>query len=74
MLSVERYANGEPAFWQGYAQRRIGKHFLGVYGETDFGIGPAATFVFNDHLRLRVAVPVAERGDAKAMGTLIPVP
>jgi len=74
LLAVERYDNGEPAFWQGHAQRRVGRHFLGVYGETDFGIGPAATFVFNEHLRLRLAVPVAERGNAKAMATLILVP
>lgn len=74
LLSVERYGSGEPSFWQGYAQRRVGRHFIGVYGETDFGIGPAATFAFNDHLRLRLAVPVAERGDAKALVTAILVP
>jgi len=74
VLSVERYDNGQPAFWQGHAQHRVGRHFLGVYGETAFGIGPAATFVVNDRLRLRVAVPVAARGDAKAMATLILVP
>lgn len=74
VLSVERYDNGDPAFWQGYVQHRVRRHFLGVYGETDFGIGPAVTFAFNDHLRLRVAVPVAERGDAWAMATMIVVP
>ena len=73
-LTVEHYDNGEPAFWQGFAQRRVGRHFIGAYGETDFGIGPAATFVVNDHVRVRLAVPVAGRGDAKAMATVIVVP
>ena len=71
MVTVQRYGNGEPAFWQGYAQRRLGRYFLGVYGETEVGIGPAATLVVNDHLRLRLTVPVVQRGDTRAMLTLI---
>lgn len=72
-VSVERYDDGEPAAWQGYAQRRFGRHFFGLYGETGFGIGPALTFVVNGFLRLRLAVPAAERGDTRAMATVVVV-
>ena len=71
MLTAERYDNAGPAYWQGYAQRRMGRHFYGLYGETGVGIGPQATFVLNDHLRLRLAIPVADRGDTRAMVSLV---
>jgi len=72
LLNAERYSDGSPAYWQGYALRRINEHWqAGVYGETDFGTGPMASYAFNDHVRLRLAVPVADRRDAAVMVMLV---
>ena len=72
MLSGEYYDGGGDPYYQGYLQRRIAeRHFIGVYGETGFGIGPAFTFGVNDRVAFRIAAPVTDRGDTSVLATLI---
>lgn len=74
LLNGERYMGDtvNPWFVRGYLQRRVGERWLlGAYGETDLGIGPAATFKVNDHLAMRVVIPVAGRGDTNVLATLV---
>lgn len=70
-LSAERYSGGI-TYYQGYLQRRFGeRNYLGLYGETGFGVGPSFTREFNEHVAFRIAVPVAERGDTSVLASLI---
>ncbi len=71
-LSGERYqGTDEPWFYQTYLQRYVGKHLVGLYAEKDFGVGPVATWNFNDYLGFRIAVPLADRGETSVLTTLI---
>jgi hypothetical protein len=71
-LSGERYQGDEdPWFYQGYLQRYVGRHLIGLYAEKDFGIGPVATWNISDHLALRVAVPLADRSNTDWLAALI---
>jgi len=72
LLSAEYYSHTGTPYYQGYLQRRIGdRHFIGVYGETGFGIGPAFTFGMNEHVSFRIALPVADQSDTKVLASLI---
>lgn len=71
-LSAEHYSRGGGTYYQGYLQRRFGeRNYLGLYGETGFGIGPAYTRELNDHVAFRLAMPIAERGDTSVLASLI---
>ena len=72
LLSAEYYRGGYDPYYQGYLQRRFGEHhFIGIYGETGLGIGPAFTFGLTERVAFRFAVPVADKGDTKVLASLI---
>ncbi len=72
LASAEYYSGGDSPFYQGYMLRRLSEHWdAGVYGETDFCVGPMVGYRFNEHLLLRVSVPVADKSDAKILGALV---
>ena len=72
-LSGERYQGADaPWLYQASPQRYVGANpLVGPHAQTDFGIGPVATWNINDHLALRVAVPIADRGDTDVLATVI---
>jgi len=71
-LSAEHYSReeAEPWFIKGYVHKDITeKVFVGVYGESGFGVGPMiGTSLFDKKLKIWLSVPVASRSnDAKAI-------
>lgn len=71
LLSAEHYSADNSSFYRGYVQKHAGKHSFGVYGESDFGIGPAATFAVNDRVRIRFATPVVDTHGTSILVTLL---
>lgn len=66
-LSAEHYSReeAEPWFFTGYVHKDITeKVFVGVYGESGFGVGPMiGTSLFDKKLKIWFSVPVASRSN-----------
>jgi len=68
-LHAEYYSNGldEPRFFKGYWQKKLGRFFLGAYGESKFGLGPRLGANLLDEVTIWINVPVANRPTVGAM-------
>ena len=63
LAHAERYLrdNEDPWFVKGYVQKKFNNFAIGVYGETDFGIGPMLTISLHKAIKVWIIVPVASR-------------
>ncbi len=63
LAHAERYLRDteDPWFVKGYVQKKFNNFAIGVYGETDFGIGPMLTVNLHKAIKVWLVVPVASR-------------
>jgi hypothetical protein len=64
VLLAEFYSNDSSHFVKGYLHKGVTRQLsVGLYGETDLGVGPLVTYQLTDSLKVWGAVPIVDRGD-----------